>query len=373
MKSKKVKQTLTGLVKAATKAASRKVRKPRKKYTRVNNVSSVPAIEEGRMPKHTFKAEMKGTTALISGKDLLGPVTASADGAIGDKLFECNTYLPEIGVNTRLGTFAGLYQRFTVVKMKLHFSHSLGTQYTGAIVGWATDDCTDNIVNSGMLNLQKANAYTSMKEEPVYKDMVIDLPLTRGTYYCSSNLVSNDRLSQPGYFYMIWSVPGSSVNGPIPGGTTLGYAWLEYSILFSYPTYDAPHMEDVAGAIVAEGKLNPADMFSLSTIKNRGLCGLDTLAPNHLLVGCPGTFHISYGASGTGVSAGGMTVYDFHTGEGIVPTTNYDAIGAAGTVVAGYAVYAVLHAAIIVFPTFASTLSKVWAVVSYIIGTQLIS
>jgi hypothetical protein len=342
-----------------------------KRYVkRSEAITSLPAIAESKMPRATFQAEMKGNSAIISGKDMIQPVTATAGGAVGDKLAEVQIYLPEMGNNTRIKIFSGLYQRFNILSLKMHFVHCLGTQYTGSIMGWATDDCNDVIPNpTGIGNVQKANAYVSMRQEPLYKDLVVEFPQSKGTYYCTTNLYENDRMAQPGMFNYIYVVPPTSIAGPVPAGTVLGYLWLEYKILFSYPHY-SNDLVQIGSVIEAKvGVISPDDVFHNANVTNYGNCRLTTQYMNQLCGNCPGTLTVNYGVTGT-INSGGISLYDTVERKFIQPTKNFDALAGDAKTIAGWAIFTVANAWIACFPqSFGSAVTSAWASFAYLIDS----
>lgn len=175
-----------------------------------------------------------GSTGMltISGRDLIQTFTVLTSNAGGDRL--CDVWINPVKLGaSRLAVLAGMYERYSVAKMKFIYEGSVPTTQNGTIIGFVDYDVleTPPVTGGGLALIQRASAHIGSHPAKLWEtsewDYKPDAQMT--DLYCDV-AAYEPRLTTPAHFVML-------VNDmpTITADLALGKLYVEYTINFQYP------------------------------------------------------------------------------------------------------------------------------------------
>lgn len=194
-------------------------------------VQSAPAAVFGEVvPYFEVKRGRTADGTRVVGQDFLSQFTISTSTAVGQAALNF-LLCPGAGalVNSRLGKYAQLYDKYIFHRLKFYVQSSASTNHSGSYLLTYDRDASDPTPAANTDALRSYFGHAGSRSGAAWNSIAIDCPLTdtQDFFYTSPEGSSDERLVYQGQIYVVCNTPY--------GQTTNYSLWVEYDCEFMDP------------------------------------------------------------------------------------------------------------------------------------------
>jgi len=182
------------------------------------------------MPRVTSRRRVDGNVVdVLTGTDLVGTVTTSADGQVAGDLLLTQLISPSKFVDTRQLQFSALYQRYRYSRIIFMYEPIANATQSGQLLGFCDFDVADLLPMNDPTNVQVGAAHQGQNITQIWEPSMFEmrqLPSFTDLFVEDDGL--DPRLSQQGIFYLMAA-------SALPATMPLGNIYVSYEVEFSIP------------------------------------------------------------------------------------------------------------------------------------------